>query len=846
MRSGIRYLARRASGNSPISLCANCYNEAFRPESWEKLQGLTGNNRRHSPSSDNIHEGEWTFAEVSWGGERLPHRRDPVLRLRRPVKEWTDTARCCSLCRIVCDLDSGGRLRGGVYTEAVVDLQLFYSEFCGGVRLPWLLSVLLKLGYPKGRDVGKPKKKWERRHLVAMMFGQDEKFLWNGDACADTNPDRVSRRDTIMLDGGADAIELVHQARTWMEACETQYVEFGTLTNTLLPTRVLQIDAHGDTFTVRLGDFANGRVHGSYVALSYVWGTKPTLRLLRSNHQAFIEGINYDALPKTMQDAVRVASALGISSLWIDALCIVQDDANDKDIELPLMCDYYQNAAVVISASGASDAHMGFLKAQTTQRQAYTRLRERALFTDSELGAVPYRIPFRTSIGLTTCILDPQPCLYRHDAEPINRRAWTLQESTLARRLLVFPSTGGLIARCEKGVECFGEVLGDPFHEAAGSLNHDKRATGVEEHGCEGSDEGSADEDCVEEADEETAEDQHNLQDAGSGVGEDETDGEEYSESLRQIYQASWEFEQYANGQEKMRLAERSEEELAEEKRQAEVEIVVGKWVAVVQDYTRRSLTQPGDILVALGGLAMDFQAKHGSLVGKYAAGLWSGIMREGLLWHIPNHERFTDEGESSLLPRTAEKQIHAPSWSWASCGQPVTFETEIRPDLVMRGRPEQPHWCIEVLDCKTLLKSERNRFGAVLEGCLDVMGTLLPIELSQRRRDGFPNRSVRNGPVEDVRLADGEGKDSESQIFCVDSPEAGASLLESPCFWMPVRYISLGDTRGLLVRQEADGKFRRVGYAEFRFHPGGSKEAERRFHWRCVGNGEMRMISII
>lgn len=112
MQSAIRYFARTASGKSPIPLCANCYNEAFRPESWEKLQGLTGNPRRRSPSSDNIHEGEWTFAEVSWGGERLPHRRDPVLRIRRPVKEWTDSAGSCSLCRIVCDLDSGAACEG--------------------------------------------------------------------------------------------------------------------------------------------------------------------------------------------------------------------------------------------------------------------------------------------------------------------------------------------------------------------------------------------------------------------------------------------------------------------------------------------------------------------------------------------------------------------------------------------------------------------------------------------------------------------------------------------------------------------------------------------------------------
>jgi hypothetical protein len=358
MQSGIKYFARSTSGKKiPIPLCANCYNEAFRPESWKKLQGLSRNpGRRHSPySSDTIHEGEWTFAEIRWAaGERLPLRRDPVLRLRRRVEGWTGSAECCSLCRIVCDLDAGGRLQAGVYSEAVVDLQLFYSGLRGGVRLPWLLSVLLKLGVPEGRDGGAPEKKWERRKLVAMMFDQDLEVVQNGGAWADATSDRASGGDTISFatrgsDGSTDEIELVHQARAWMKACEADHVECATSTNTLLPTRVLQIHPQGDTFTVRLADFSNGRVHGSYVALSYVWGTETTFRLLRSNRRAFVEeGVAYDELPKTMQDAVRVASALGISTLWIDALCIVQDDPNDRDAELSRMCEYYRNAAVVI------------------------------------------------------------------------------------------------------------------------------------------------------------------------------------------------------------------------------------------------------------------------------------------------------------------------------------------------------------------------------------------------------------------------------------------------------------------------------------------------------------------
>lgn len=226
--------------------------------------------------------------------------------------------------------------------------------------------------------------------------------------------------------------------------------------------------AYEDTFTVKLVEPTESRQHRSYTAVSYVWGTRPTLRLLGSNRSALLENIAYDDLPKTMQDAVRATCALGLSNLWIDALCIVQDDDVDKEIELAHMNEYYQHASAVVSASGASDAHMGFLTNQPSESEIYATARARTVFMHPNLGAVPYRIPFRTSTGITTCILDTQPSLYNHDAEPIDKRGWTLQESALAKRLLIFPSTGGLVARCEKHVRCFGDVLGDPFHEETG------------------------------------------------------------------------------------------------------------------------------------------------------------------------------------------------------------------------------------------------------------------------------------------------------------------------------------------------------------------------------------------
>ncbi|GAB7332079.1 hypothetical protein MBLNU13_g03967t1 [Cladosporium sp. NU13] len=319
----------------------------------------------------------------------------------------------------------------------------------------------------------------------------------------------------------------------------------------------------------KLVESTESRQHGSYTALSYVWGTRPTLRLLKSTRSAFLEKIAYGDLPKTMQDAVRATCALGITNLWIDALCILQDDDADKEIELPHMNEYYQHASAVISASGASDAHMGFLTDQPSESDIYAKVRARTIFNHPKFGAVPYRNPFRTSKGITTCILDIQPSLYNHDAEPINKRGWTLQESALAKRLLIFASTGGLIARCDKGMRCFGEILGDPFHEEAGFEGSSETVTHVED-----------DVECEDDGVRGTA----NVQPYDLAVSHaEQIDKKQHeasegsSELLEQIFQASWDFEQEMGRREAERLAISGDEEKLENEKAARVATVVAE-----------------------------------------------------------------------------------------------------------------------------------------------------------------------------------------------------------------------------------------------------------------------------
>jgi len=147
----------------------------------------------------------------------------------------------------------------------------------------------------------------------------------------------------------------------------------------------------------------------------------------------------------------------------------------------------------------------------------------------------------------------------------------------------------------------------------------------------------------------------------------------------------------------------------------------------------------------------------------------------------------------------------------------------EREPDLVMRGKSEEPKWCCEVLDCMTTPRSELNPFGAVIGGHLDIKGMLLPIErhLEAERRKEVYYRSTRDGPFVTIKLADsGKGDLHDCEMFTADSPDAAALMLHlnDTCFWMPVFDATRGRSRGLIVREEADGNFRRLGFAQFVF----------------------------
>ncbi|KAK3949258.1 heterokaryon incompatibility protein-domain-containing protein [Pseudoneurospora amorphoporcata] len=85
------------------------------------------------------------------------------------------------------------------------------------------------------------------------------------------------------------------------------------------------------------------------------------LKTTKATRFAHKECIPLDTLPKTMKDAVSVCRGMGIRYLWIDALCIIQDDQEDLREEVNHMPEVYQYAALTICAASSTSIYDGFL-----------------------------------------------------------------------------------------------------------------------------------------------------------------------------------------------------------------------------------------------------------------------------------------------------------------------------------------------------------------------------------------------------------------------------------------------------------------------------------------------------
>jgi hypothetical protein len=156
-----------------------------------------------------------------------------------------------------------------------------------------------------------------------------------------------------------------------------------------------------------------------WVALSYCWGGPQTFQTNKENIQHHFSGISFDALPATLRDAILVTRELNLQYLWVDCLCIVQDDENDKARELIKMPDIYHGAILTIVAACASSCTQGFLYDRSVYQP---RVMISTTVSENQDG-----IAQLISMGHKNI-----------HVEPVDTRGWTYQEHILSRRVLSF------------------------------------------------------------------------------------------------------------------------------------------------------------------------------------------------------------------------------------------------------------------------------------------------------------------------------------------------------------------------------------------------------------------------
>lgn len=211
-----------------------------------------------------------------------------------------------------------------------------------------------------------------------------------------------------------------HQmAQQWLSNCQNNHRQCGSKVATYrfrFPFRLIDIGFENP----RLSVIPSPGICPDYVALSHCWGGTQPLQTLRGNLGRHMhEGIQRASLTETFRDAIDVVRNFGFRHLWIDSLCIVQDDEQDWDEQSSQMDSVYGLASLVLAAAVAASTESGFLRAPRFHHAHTVEVPTRAG------SGSPIRLKYR-----------PLSLYQRHD--PLDTRGWALQERLSATRYLAY------------------------------------------------------------------------------------------------------------------------------------------------------------------------------------------------------------------------------------------------------------------------------------------------------------------------------------------------------------------------------------------------------------------------
>ncbi|KAK8235115.1 heterokaryon incompatibility protein-domain-containing protein [Phyllosticta capitalensis] len=217
------------------------------------------------------------------------------------------------------------------------------------------------------------------------------------------------------------------------------------------PTRLIDVDPGGMDGDVQLRESASiPQENLDYAALSYCWGGhKPECMTTPKTIDQNMRCIGWKSMPQTFQDAVTFTRGLGLKYLWIDSICIIQDEVSSDDWrrEAGRMFGVYKNAKVTFAALFGENSKTGLRDDKFKQQ---TRVAAKLRLDQSTYSLCVRR---RHYLWLELSDQVYFEGLHKNIRVPLLTRAWTYQERMMSPRKLFF-TEDEILYQCACGNKC--------------------------------------------------------------------------------------------------------------------------------------------------------------------------------------------------------------------------------------------------------------------------------------------------------------------------------------------------------------------------------------------------------
>ncbi|PQE07088.1 heterokaryon incompatibility protein [Rutstroemia sp. NJR-2017a BVV2] len=418
-------------------------------------------------------------------------------------------------------------------------------------------------------------------------------------------------------------------ARAWLETCSREHTLCeANYEDGFLPTRLIDIgnSPNGaiNPCLVITNDVERNRIPKDtrYLALSHCWGTnrgKTVPKTTTANLTAHLDSIETNTIPKTFSDAMEVVRRLGLRYIWIDSLCIIQDDKKDFEVECSRMHRIYSQAHCTIVVSGKHTRLSISIVYQLTAIQASDSPDSNGgCFIPRNSGSAlrkfcKFTAYNKHSTYRATSLMDPligssrngpeqaEVTIYPHfgpwvkgiQRGSVFTRGWCLQEREMSPKILHF-TRERLLWECRQCVASEDkpqlELKQDANKKLAAHLSNFRLL--------------------------------------------DDNDNYTYSKSKNGVVKKSH------------------------------------KWEKLVEAYSKRALSVVTDKLPAISGIAASLALRQPDDV--YLAGLWRSNLLEGISWFPRKPPEPPILSSSEWPPTSVDPGI--PSWSWAAHSGPIMF----------------------------------------------------------------------------------------------------------------------------------------------------------------------------